>query len=98
MNVSVDPEGREIAAIEELVDLADADVLEVGAGDGRLTWRYAHRARSVVAVDPRASQLGLARREMPSSLAGRVALELGDARTHALPAAAFDVALFSRSL
>ena len=37
MGSPIDPEGIEIKEIHELVDYSDADVLEVGCGDGRLT-------------------------------------------------------------
>jgi cyclopropane fatty-acyl-phospholipid synthase-like methyltransferase len=44
MTVRTDPEGNETDTLFDLVDLGGAHVLEIGAGDGRLTWRYAHRA------------------------------------------------------
>jgi 2-polyprenyl-3-methyl-5-hydroxy-6-metoxy-1,4-benzoquinol methylase len=52
VSVRTDPEGNEIDALFEFVRFEGADVLEIGAGDGRLTWRYAHRAASVTAVEP----------------------------------------------
>ena len=41
---TIDPEGAELAALGKLVDFAGLHVLEVGCGDGRLTWRYADGA------------------------------------------------------
>jgi 16S rRNA A1518/A1519 N6-dimethyltransferase RsmA/KsgA/DIM1 with predicted DNA glycosylase/AP lyase activity len=53
MDVTLDPEEREIRALLELVpSLHRARVIEVGCGDGRLTRRYAARAESVLAFDP----------------------------------------------
>lgn len=50
--VDVDPERHEIELLLELAPmLADARVLEIGCGDGRLTWRYADRASRVLAID-----------------------------------------------
>ena len=43
--------------------LRDRDVLELGAGDGRLTWLIASLARSVVAIDPDGAVIAKARRE-----------------------------------
>jgi SAM-dependent methyltransferase len=47
-----DPEGNETNALFDLVELDDREVLEIGCGDGRLTWRYADRAAHVTAIDP----------------------------------------------
>jgi cyclopropane fatty-acyl-phospholipid synthase-like methyltransferase len=52
VTVRTDPEGNETAALFDLVDLEGAHVLEIGAGDGRLTWRYAERPAHVLAVEP----------------------------------------------
>jgi 2-polyprenyl-3-methyl-5-hydroxy-6-metoxy-1,4-benzoquinol methylase len=52
MTVRIDPEGNETAALFDLVDLEGREVLEIGCGDGRLTWRYADRAAHVTAIEP----------------------------------------------
>jgi cyclopropane fatty-acyl-phospholipid synthase-like methyltransferase len=52
MTIRVDPEGNETGALFELVELEGAHVLEIGSGDGRLTWRYAERAAHVTAIEP----------------------------------------------
>jgi 16S rRNA A1518/A1519 N6-dimethyltransferase RsmA/KsgA/DIM1 with predicted DNA glycosylase/AP lyase activity len=53
MPIELDPEGRELRALLELLpNLHCARVVEVGCGDGRLTRRYADHAASVLAFDP----------------------------------------------
>ena len=53
MPIELDPEGRELTALLELLpNLHCARVVEVGCGDGRLTRRYADHAASVLAFDP----------------------------------------------
>jgi 2-polyprenyl-3-methyl-5-hydroxy-6-metoxy-1,4-benzoquinol methylase len=52
MAVRTDPEGNETLALFDLVQLDGREVLEIGCGDGRLTWRYADRAEHVTAIDP----------------------------------------------
>ena len=52
MTIRTDPEGNETATLFDLVDLDGAVVLEIGCGDGRLTWRYADRAAHVTAIEP----------------------------------------------
>jgi 2-polyprenyl-3-methyl-5-hydroxy-6-metoxy-1,4-benzoquinol methylase len=52
VTIRTDPEGEETDALFDLVEFEGAHVLEIGAGDGRLTWRYAERAAHVTAVEP----------------------------------------------
>jgi 2-polyprenyl-3-methyl-5-hydroxy-6-metoxy-1,4-benzoquinol methylase len=52
MAVRIDPEGNEIDALFDLVEVEGREVLEIGCGDGRLTRRYADRAAHVTAIDP----------------------------------------------
>lgn len=98
MSVSIDPEGTEISAIHELVDFSGADVLEVGCGDGRLTWRYADEAATVLAVDSSETKIELARSATPDSLRSRVRCVRGDIVSVELAPDAYDVAILSHSL
>ena len=96
-----DPEEAETRAIHELVDFARADVLEVGCGDGRLTWRYAEGARSVLALDPDAAAIEQARANLaslPDQLRHSVAFQAADITNVELPAQAFDVVVLASSL
>jgi protein-L-isoaspartate O-methyltransferase len=95
---AIDPEGVETAVIHELVDFRGKDVLELGAGDGRLTRRYAERARSVLAIEPKELLVEQARAAPTAELGARVEFRVGDATTDALPIGAFDAVVFSRSL
>ena len=73
MNVRVDPEENEIHALLTLTgSLAGKQVLEVGCGDGRLTWRYAWGVRRVTAIDPDAERVARARTDCPATVRGRV--------------------------
>jgi len=92
----IDP-GVETAALREIAALDGARVLEIGCGDGRLTFRYAAAARSVTAIDPSEQAIVRARRAMPADLAARVRFEVGSALELDQPPASFDVALFSHS-
>lgn len=51
MATEVDPARVMPRAILNAADFRGARVLEVGAGDGRLTFQYATQARSVVGID-----------------------------------------------
>ena len=96
-----DPEEAETQAIHALVAFAGADVLEVGCGDGRLTWRYAEGARSVLALDPDADATEQARASLaslPDQLRHSVAFQAADITNVELPAQAFDVMVLASSL
>ncbi len=98
MAATLDPEHIETRVTRELIDFAGKDVLEIGCGDGRLTWRYAYRARSVLALDVDACAIDCAR-QWPSGVMRRtVRFDVADITQAKLPASAFDVAMFSWSL
>jgi 2-polyprenyl-3-methyl-5-hydroxy-6-metoxy-1,4-benzoquinol methylase len=95
---SIDPEGAELAALTRLASMDGLRVLELGCGDGRLTFRYAHAPRSVLAVDPDEERIADALRARPAELAERVSFEAVGAAEVDAPRRTFDVALFSSSL
>jgi 2-polyprenyl-3-methyl-5-hydroxy-6-metoxy-1,4-benzoquinol methylase len=72
MTVRVDPENNETRALLDLVDFTGQRVLEVGCGDGRLTWRYAGKAKGVTAIDPFADAITRAKESIPNKLKDRV--------------------------
>jgi ubiquinone/menaquinone biosynthesis C-methylase UbiE len=75
MDVRTDPEENETHALLTLAGRLDGKrVLEVGCGDGRLTWRYASRTGRVTAIDPDPDKLQRAVKDCPASLRGRVEL------------------------
>lgn len=100
MTVRRDPEGAEPRILDELADFAGKDVLEIGSGEGRLTWRYAERARSVYGIDASASAVAEARTALAEQpqLRSRVTFEAMDVTAAAPPASSFDVALLAWSL
>ena len=98
MRGSIDPEGTEIEAIHDLVDFSGKKVLEVGCGDGRLTWRYAERAAEALALDPNAEKIQRATDNTPDPLRSRVHFRVADIADADLADQAFDVAILSHSL
>lgn len=95
---SIDPEAAETRALDALVDLNGRSVLEIGAGDGRLTWRLAERARSVLALEAQEREVLRARAAMSADLKRRVRFVLADATSYPYPRNRFDVAVLSHSL
>jgi ubiquinone/menaquinone biosynthesis C-methylase UbiE len=73
-------------------------VLEIGAGEGRLTWRYADAAEHTVGIDLDAERLHFAPRECPPDLRPRVAWGLADAGRLPFPGETFDIVVLAWSL
>lgn len=95
-----DPEGREIEALGAAVDLEGRRVLEIGAGSGRLTWRYAGHGGHVTAIDPDGAAIQQALRDCPPVLRERISFQpVGLERFEpGSGPARFDVVLLSWSL
>jgi 2-polyprenyl-3-methyl-5-hydroxy-6-metoxy-1,4-benzoquinol methylase len=98
MTALLDPEGAETRVIHDLIDFADKDVLDVGCGDGRMTWRFAEQTRSVLGLDPVTTSIEQARLSTPERLRAKVTFQVADITTAQLPTEAFDVVALSWSL
>ena len=94
----LDPEGVETRLLHDLVVFRGKAVLEIGCGDGRITWRYADAAASVLAFDPDEPLIAAAREETPERLKAKVAFRVAGMMDIDLADAAFDVGLFSWSM
>jgi ubiquinone/menaquinone biosynthesis C-methylase UbiE len=98
MGVVLDPEEVETRVINALIDFTNTDVLDVGCGDGRMTWRFAPPTRSVRGIDPEAKSIATARASVPAELAEKATFQVADVSIMELPPAAFDVVVLSWSL
>jgi 2-polyprenyl-3-methyl-5-hydroxy-6-metoxy-1,4-benzoquinol methylase len=100
MTIRVDPEENETRALFDLADLGGQEVLEIGPGDGRLTWRYADKVARVTAVDPFEEGIKRAKENLPDALQGRVEFRAMAFEGFAAASehAAFDMVLMSWSL
>ena len=94
----IDPEGVETRVIHELIDFVGKDVLEIGCGDGRVTWRFADVAASVLALDPDESTIATAREQTQDALKAKLSFHIADITTIKLAQGDYDVAVFSWSI
>jgi ubiquinone/menaquinone biosynthesis C-methylase UbiE len=94
----VDPDGIEISAIRDLVDPTGRRIVEIGCGDGRITFQYATDAAQVTAFDTDEEAIRAANATLSQELRDRVTFECANAAEIELPAGEFDLALFSWSL
>ena len=75
-----------------------ANVLEVGCGDGRLTFLLAQTAAQVVAIDPDAAAVRRARRRAKADGLRNVRFRVAPAQRPGVGRERFDTAVFSWSL
>jgi 2-polyprenyl-3-methyl-5-hydroxy-6-metoxy-1,4-benzoquinol methylase len=96
--VVIDPEGRELEALDQVVDFEGLRVLDIGCGDGRLVWRIAPATHSVLGVDIDGELIETARRETPPELRTKVAFREESVVELDEPPASFDLVFFTWSL
>ena len=94
----IDPEGVELRTLRRLAPVDGLRVLELGCGDGRLTFQFAGAAASVHAVDPDGERIASARASLPAELAEKVSFAVAGAAEVDVSRKRFDLALFSWSL
>jgi ubiquinone/menaquinone biosynthesis C-methylase UbiE len=93
-----DPDGAESRALEALGDFEGKRVLEIGCGEGRMTWLYADDAAEVLGVDPDEESIRAARVSLPDQLKDRVEFRVAEAESLDVPRPRFDIAFLSWSL
>lgn len=100
MVVREDPELNEVRSLSHFTDLKGAQVLEIGCGDGRLTWRYAGETAHVIAIDPFEASIVKARQDFPDHLRHQVDFHHISFEDYSpqSESAAFDVIILSWSL
>ncbi|HVH65367.1 MAG TPA: class I SAM-dependent methyltransferase [Candidatus Acidoferrum sp.] len=92
------PPGFELRLIQRFISLRGKRVLEIGCGDGRLTFQVAPLAASIRAIDPDGPSIDEAARERERRHAHNIEFRVGSVERLPSRGAPFDVALFSWSL
>jgi len=98
MTIQKDAERNEPKYLHQFVDFTGKRVLEVGCGEGRLTWQYAKETRLTMGIDLDQDALRVATIERPSDLKHKV--HFSRAMSEQLPFSkeTFDIALLAWSL
>jgi ubiquinone/menaquinone biosynthesis C-methylase UbiE len=98
MTVQKDPERNESKFLHQFGDFGNKRVLEIGCGEGRLTWQYAKETQVTFGIDLDANALRVATFDRPSDLETKV--HFARAKSEYLPFSKekFDMALLAWSL
>ncbi|MGE5377066.1 MAG: class I SAM-dependent methyltransferase [Bacteroidota bacterium] len=97
MTFQKDPEQNETRYLHKFADLTNRRVLEIGTGEGRLTWRYAGQAANIIAIDPDKDALRVAMIDRPSDLEKKVQFPNAVAEHLPFSRETFDIALLAWS-
>lgn len=98
MPVRLDPEDTEAKTLHDYAGFSGKRVLEIGCGDGRLTWRYGEQAAHIVAIDPKVEDIEIAIEDCPDELRHKIEFCAIRLEELAFPVEKFDLALLSWSL
>jgi len=98
MTFTKDPEQNETKHLHKYVDIAEKRVLEIGCGEGRLTWRYASASLSTIGLDPDQDSLHVAAIDRPSDLHEKIRFVNAEAEYMPFNKETFDIAILAWSL
>lgn len=93
-----DPENKESKILHQLVEFTNKLILEVGCGEGRLTWKYAKFAKQVIAFDHDHDALRIARADCHVDLHKVVHFANANATHIPFSKETFDIAVLAWSL
>jgi ubiquinone/menaquinone biosynthesis C-methylase UbiE len=97
VTIQTDSECSEKKHLHRYADFANKHVLEIGCGEGRLTWQYAKETRSTIAIDLDADALRVATIDRPSDLERKVYFALAKSEQLPFPKEIFDIAILAWS-
>lgn len=97
MTIQKDLEQHETKYLHKFVDFTNQRVLEIGCGEGRLTWKYAKETRWTIGVDPEADALRVATIDKPSDMEGKVTFVRSQSEQLPFSKEKFDIAILAWS-
>jgi len=93
-----DPEQNETKQLHKMANFTRKRVLEIGCGEGRLTWRYASAPLSTIGIDPDHTALRVASVDRPSNLTKKTHFSNAQAEHLPFHKETFDIAILAWSL
>lgn len=98
ISIQTDAGGSEKKYLHKFADFNAKRVLEIGCGDGRLTWQYATGARTTVGIDIDFDSLRLARADTAADLHDSVHFICAESEHIPFAKEKFDIAVLAWSL
>jgi len=93
-----DPEGFEKKILHKFANLSNQRILEIGCGEGRLTWKYANASSVTIGFDSDRDAVRIARAESPPAAQGHVHFAQASASHIPFSTETFDIAILAWSL
>lgn len=98
MTIQKDPERNESKYLHQFAEFTNRRVLEIGSGEGRLTWQYAKLTRTTIGIDPDRNALRVARVDRPFDLGHNVHFTCAASEYLPFAKETFDLAVLAWSL
>jgi ubiquinone/menaquinone biosynthesis C-methylase UbiE len=98
MSLQRDPERTESKNLHKFADFTNKRVLEVGCGEGRMTWQYAKEAHKIIGIDMDTDALRIAEVDRPSDLEHKVLFTSAASEYLPFSKETFDIAVLAWSL
>jgi ubiquinone/menaquinone biosynthesis C-methylase UbiE len=98
MTIQKDPERNESKYLRSFVDFTNKRVLEVGCGEGRMTWQYAKDTHTTIGIDSDRDALRIANVDRPSDFINKVLFACAASEYLPFSKETFDIAVLAWSL
>ena len=98
MTLQKDIEGNEKKYLHEFADFKGKRVLEIGCGEGRLTWQYANASSLTIGLDSDHDALRVASIDSPHDRKHKIQFACAEAEYLPFSKETFDIAVLAWSL
>lgn len=97
MTLQSDPDRSEARYLHRFADFRNKRVLEIGCGEGRMTWQYARETLTTIGIDMDTDALRVARVDRPSDLEHNVLFAAAASEYLPFSKETFDIAVLAWS-